>query len=85
MIKTFTLLGILIILGACSPGHIAANNGTDRWAHVGCHIVTNSPSKTGEYAIHPLGDLAIGDRLYFKQKNKDGTVGPVTTGVPCLD
>ena len=83
MIKVITSLIVLTSLGACSLGHIAANKGTKEWTWVGCHIVTNNPSETGEYAIGPFGDLDIGDKLYYKQNKKDGTIGPVTTAVPC--
>ena len=81
MIKVSVL--VLLVLGACSPGHIAANKGAKEWVWVGCHIVTINPSPSGEYAIGPTGDLDIGDKLYYKQKRKNGTVGPVTTAIPC--
>ena len=75
---------MVITLAACSPGQIAANKGTDSYAWVGCHRVVQNPSFTGEYAtsLH-AGDLPVGAKFYFKQLSKDGTVGPVTTGVPC--
>ncbi len=73
-----------MLLGACSPGHIVAQKaGKAEWAWVGCHIVMENPSEVGEYAIG-IDDLSMGDRLYFKQVSNDGTVGPVTTGIPCL-
>jgi|TARA_R110001592_G_scaffold138047_5_gene356502 hypothetical protein len=80
------LFSTLAVLGACSPGHIAANkNGKAEYVWVGCHNVTQNPSTSGAYAISPdpLQDLAIGDKLYFKQVGNDGTVGPVETGEPC--
>jgi len=72
------------VLAACSPGQIAANHGPDRYVWVGCHVVTQNPAPTGEYAtsIH-AGDLPVGAKFYMKQVSKDGTVGPVTTGEPC--
>tara|TARA_A100001037_G_C14574821_1_gene381845 strand:- start:131 stop:394 length:264 start_codon:yes stop_codon:yes gene_type:complete len=87
MTKVIPVLIAVALLGACSPGHRAANHGTDKWAWVGCHVVTQNPSPTGEYAIspNPFEDLPVGSQIYFKQVSKDGTVGPVTTGVPCKD
>ena len=74
---------LMILLGACSPGHIAANkNGIAEYAWAGCHVVTETP-RNGAYAIEPLGDLAAGDKLFFKQVSLDGTVSPVVTGKPC--
>ena len=83
-IKLFAPLLFVRALGACSPGQIAANNGPTNYAWVGCHVVTQNPAPTGEYAtsIH-AGDLPVGAKFYIKQVNKDGTVGPVTTGEPC--
>tara|TARA_B100002019_G_C21024970_1_gene476749 strand:- start:339 stop:602 length:264 start_codon:yes stop_codon:yes gene_type:complete len=84
--KTFKVVSVvstLVLLGACSPGWVAANKGPAEYAWVGCHEVTQNPSPTGEYAIQPFHDLPIGSKIYFKQLSKDGTVGPVTTGVPC--
>ena len=87
MTKVIPVLIAVALLGACSPGHRAANLGTDKWAWVGCHVVTQNPSPTGEYAIspNPFEYLPVGSQIYFKQVSKDGTVGPVTTGVPCKD
>jgi len=82
------LLTTLAVLGACSPGHIAASkNGKAEYVWVGCHVVTQNPSPSGEYAFSPdpFQDLSVGDKLYFKQVGNDGSVGPVTTGEPCKD
>ena len=83
--KSIIVLAAILGASACTPGHIAANKGTDKWDWVGCHVVTQNPSPTGEYAIspNPLEDLPVGAKIYFKQQSKDGTVGPVTTGKPC--
>ena len=83
-IKLLAPLLFVSALGACSPGQIAANNGPANYAWVGCHVVTQNPSPTGEYAtsVH-AGDLPLHSKFYMKQVNKDGTVGPVTTGEPC--
>ena len=83
-IKLFAPLLFVGALGACSPGQIAANNGPAEYAWVGCHVVTQNPAPTGEYAtsIH-AGDLPLYSKFYMKQVSKDGTVGPVTTGEPC--
>ena len=89
--STLGLFLMVVILSACSPGQIAANNGAvssdvgaTSYAWVGCHRVVENPSPTGEYAVSIYaGDLPVGAKFYLKQVNKDGTVGPVTTGVPC--
>jgi len=83
--KSIIVLAAILGASACTPGHIAANKGTDRWEWVGCHVVTQNPSPTGEYAISPdpFQDLPVGSKIFFKQQSKDGTVGPVTTGNPC--
>ena len=92
--KVWSTLGLflmVVILSACSPGQIAANNGAvssdvgaTSYAWVGCHRVVENPSPTGEYAVSIYaGDLPVGAKFYLKQVNKDGTVGPVTTGEPC--
>ena len=83
-IKLFAPLLFVSALGACSPGQVVLNQGPAEYAWVGCHVVTQNPAPTGEYAtsIH-AGDLPVGAKFYIKQVNKDGTVGPVTTGEPC--
>jgi hypothetical protein len=74
---------LMLLLGACSPGHVAANKqGIAEYAWTGCHVVTATP-REGAYAIEPLGDLGAGDKFYFKQVSLDGTVAPVTTGRVC--
>ena len=84
--KTFIAISAATLLGACSPGQVALNNGAPNYHWIGCHVVVQNPSPTGEWAtsVH-AGDLPIGAKFYFKQANHDGTVGPVTTGVPCND
>ena len=79
------LTAALVGASACTPGHIAANKGIAEFDWVGCHIVIQNPSPTGEYAIspNPFEDLSVGSKIFFKQKSKDGTVGPVTTAKPC--
>ena len=82
--KTLLAIPVVTLLGACTPGQVALNQGPTNFAWVGCHVVTQNPAPTGEYAtsIH-AGDLPVGAKFYIKQVNKDGTVGPVTTGEPC--
>jgi|TARA_R110000796_G_scaffold235426_1_gene354423 hypothetical protein len=82
MKKTAVLLIALGLLSGCSKGQIAASNGSPNLTWVGCHKVTNSPSK-GSYAYWLLGDLAVGDNIFFKQHSNDGTVGKVVTAIPC--
>jgi hypothetical protein len=88
ILKVIPLLTALAVLGACSPGHIAASkNGKAEYVWVGCHVVTQYPSASGEYAFSPnlFKDLSVGDKLYFKQVSNDGSIGPVETGEPCKD
>jgi hypothetical protein len=75
---------VLGVLGACSPGQVELNKGQANYAWVGCHVVTQNPASSGEWAtsVH-AGDLPIGSKFYLKQVSPDGTVGPVTTGEPC--
>jgi hypothetical protein len=77
-----TLLALL--LGACSPGHVAAGkNGVGVWQFVGCHAIEQAPPRQGVHVIHPFGDMQSG-RFYFKQAtNLDGRIGPVVNGRPC--
>lgn len=71
-------------LAACDPGQVKINHGPAEYAWVGCHVVTQNPAPSGEYAtsIH-AGDLPLYSKFYMKQVSEDGTVGPVTTGEPC--
>ena len=83
MVSGLLVTLLMLLLGACSPGHIAANkNGIAEYTWTGCHVVTATPHK-GSYAIEPLGDLGAGDKFYFKQVSLDGMVAPVVTGKPC--
>ena len=82
--KKLLAIPVVTLLAAGTPGQVALNQGPMNFAWVGCHVVTQNPAPTGEYAtsIH-AGDLPVGAKFYIKQVNKDGTVGPVTTGEPC--
>ena len=83
MVSGLLVTLLMLLLGACSPGHIAANkNGIAEYTWTGCHVVTATPHK-GSYAIEPLSDLGVGDKFYFKQASLDGVVAPVVTGKPC--
>jgi hypothetical protein len=82
--KSIVVLSVVTLLGACSPGHVALNNGKAEYVWIGCHVVTESP-KNGEYAVGPVGDLKVGDTFYFKQVGSDGKIGKVVTGKPCED
>jgi len=73
-----------LLLGACSPGQVALNNGKAEYVWIGCHVVTENP-KNGEYSVGPAGDLKVGDTFYFKQVGSDGTVSKVVTGKPCRE
>ena len=90
--KTILALSAVVLVGACTPGQVAMNMGSNdplggtTYAWVGCHVVTKNPANSGEWATSLLnGDLKVGDKFYMKQVSPDGTVGPVTTGKPCVD
>lgn len=74
---------VLLVLSACSAGQRAANEGTG-YVWIGCHIVTETPSK-GSYAFDAAGDRAVGQYIWWKQLDKDGVLGPVTTARPCKE
>ena len=72
---------VLLVLSACSAGQKAANEGTD-YVWIGCHVVIKSPNK-GSYAFDAAGDRSAGQYIWWKQQDKDGVLGPVTTARPC--
>ena len=85
MVSGLLITLLMLLLSGCSLGHTAANKqGVAEYVWVGCHVVTETPSK-GAHVIYPLGDLGVGDKFYFKQVGIDGTVAPVVTGKPCSD
>ena len=87
MTKVIPAVIALMVLGACTNAQKAVNKGPNDWAYVGCHVVTQNPSPTGEYAVTPFPhlEMRVGERIYWKQRSKDGSPGLVTTGVPCKD
>ena len=84
--KKLLVASAVPLLWACSPGQIVMNQGPPNYAWVGCHVVTQNPAPTGEWAtsVH-AGDLPVGAKFFMKQVNEDGTVGPIATGKPCED
>ena len=56
-----------LLLGACSPGQVALNNGKAEYVWIGCHVVTENP-KNGEYSVGPAGDLKVGDTIISSEK-----------------
>ncbi len=78
MKKTLGMLS-LVLLAACA-GDVTQNR-SDSYEYIGCHHVTKSPSASGDVAFGPFGVETT--YIYFKQKFRDGSVGPVTTAVPC--
>jgi|TARA_R110002167_G_C12340735_1_gene621127 hypothetical protein len=82
MRKIVLSLVALGFLGACAPSGVWSKaNGKPEYVWIGCHDVVVNPSDTGEIAFGPFG-LKV-DKIFFKQVNKDGSVTPTTTGVPC--
>ena len=82
MKKIFSIMAI-VALSACSAGQNAANEGGG-YVWIGCHVVTKNPNK-GAYAFDIAGDKFVGSHIWWKQEDKDGKVGPVTTAVPCKE
>ena len=76
MNKVILAVVALGLLGACTPAQRAVNNAPNKWINVGCHVV---------YAVTPFPHfkMNVGEKVYWKQVNKDGTVGDIMTGVPC--
>ena len=75
-------LASLLVLAACAPsGALTSGNGNPVYEWVGCHKVVSNPASNGAMAWGPLG--LDTDFVYFKQVRKDGSVGPMTTAVPC--
>ena len=56
------------VLAACSPGQVKINHGPAEYAWVGCHVVTQNPPPSAEYATSIYaGDLPVGAKFYMKQ------------------
>ena len=73
------LIGLtLLFLAGCSPGQIHANH------NGGGYECYPAPDKCA-YAFGPLGDLKVGQKLYFKQVDAYGKVGQVITARPCKE
>ena len=83
--KIILSLIAVVFLGACTQAQKAVMKGSNEWVYVGCHVVTQNPSPSGEYAVTPFPhlEMKVGERISWKQRSKDGSVGPITTGVPC--
>ena len=75
---------IVLLLSACGRGH---DGGDYIW--IGCHVVHTNPADCIRdkcvYAYGPEGDKAIGKKIYFKQADKYGKVGPIVTARPCKE
>ena len=89
-IKVMTVLTSIILVSACTgPTYAVITSKADvaSWDWVGCHEVVNNPGSDGSQAFRPIDQLLLknGDKFYFKQIKDDGSVGPVTAGVPCKD
>ena len=86
MNKVILAVVALGLLGACTPAQRAVNNAPNKWINVGCHVVINN-SVDGVYAVTPFPHfkMNVGEKIYWKQVNKDGTVGDIMTGVPCKE
>ncbi len=76
--RIFSIIVLFLLIG-CSPSY----KGGD-YAWIGCHIVTQNPSKEGAHAFS-IGDVEVGHKIYFKEVSPDGTVGKVTTARPCKE
>ncbi len=68
-----TMVAVHIGIAIEHPGfNKAASNGKAQWHYVGPHDCKSGEQTDGSYAI------AVNDKVYFKQVNKDGTVDKVT-------
>ena len=85
MIKILLLSSILLIC-ACAPGqfwdrHVGGlpESSDANFEYVGCHVVTEE-----RYSMAPLGIRvrATGDRIWFKQRNEDGSSATLAA-TPC--
>ena len=91
MIKIMISVAALWLMSACSPGQIHANHNGGGYVYVGCHVIHTTPQDCYPapdkcaYAFGPLGDLKVGQKLYFKQVDAYGKVGQVITARPCKE
>jgi len=81
MKNVVVVLGMALALSACTQNIWTKSGGADEYVWIGCHTVTENPSKDGSIAFGLLGLKT--ETFYFKQKSSDGTEENVTTGVPC--
>ena len=87
LFSSIALLG----LAGCSPGQIHANHNGGGYVYVGCHVIHTAPQNCYPgpdkcaYAFSPLGDLEVGQKIYFKQVDAYGKVGQVITARPCKE
>ena len=87
LFSSIALLG----LAGCSPGQIHANHNGGGYVYVGCHVIHTTPQDCYPapdkcaYAFGPLGDLEVGQKIYFKQVDAYGEVGMVMTARPCKE
>ena len=91
MIKIMISVAALWLMSACSPGQIHANHNGGGYVYVGCHVIHTTPQDCYPapdkcaYAFGPLGDLEVGQKIYFKQVDAYGEVGMVMTARPCKE
>ena len=75
--RCLLLSTVVLVCAACAPGqfwdrHVGGlpESSNANFEYVGCHVVY-----ADEYAMAPFGFnvIATGDRIWFKQKNEDGS------------
>lgn len=81
MKKLIIVIAASLLLAAC--GKRIHNKEEVAYAFVGCHEVIQNPASTGEKAFLGFIDLEVGDRIWFKRVNDNGSVKPVATSTPC--
>jgi len=75
MIKYLVGAIALLAIGACAPTFPAGpSGGIPEYVWVGCRTVDKNPASDGSIAFGPFGTMT--SVLFFKQKNKDGSVKP---------
>ena len=78
--KRLSLILTTVLIAGC----VSYGNDNQAYEWIGCHIVTDNPSKNN-YAFNTVGKLEVGSKIYFKAVNKDGTIGYFTTARPCME
>ena len=74
-------LSALFITAACSW----TGNNNPEYVWIGCHEVVNNDTRQANNPFGPFGVPieVVGNRIFYKQVNLDGSVSEVISAVPC--